>query len=70
MSSNVKHYKVNWKANYNYDLLCFMHTLIICTVYEIQPVKSFVSFIWYLNAIRLYKVKGLYVNWKIKYNFI
>ena len=40
------------------------------TVYEIQRVEGFVSFIWSLNAIRLYKVKGLYVNWKIKYDFI
>ena len=45
----------------------FMYILTIrFTVYETQPVASYVTFIWLLNVI-----KGLNVNWKIiKYDFV
>ena len=45
-----------------------IQTVIIpCLVYELQPVESFVTFIWPLKSS---KVKGLNVNWKITYDFV
>ena len=43
MSSNVKWYRVKWKAIY--DLLYVFHTN-FDTIYELQPVESYVTFIW------------------------
>ena len=55
MSSKVKFYKENWKAIYNLLYVYFIQILImLCTIYEIQPVESSVAFIWP-------KVKGLKV---------
>ena len=47
--------------------ICFIQTLILrCTIYEIQPVESYVTsiYLW-----RSYKVNGVNGNWNIIYDF-